>query len=229
MSEDIPKRVFNKLPKEKQERILTGAVNEFATHGFHQASINRLVEKLGIAKGSIFQYFGNKEGLFRVVFDYCIEMAKGTLREIKHWDDGVSFFDKIRATALAGIRFAQEHPEAYRLYLKVLFQKDFPLRENLIKRVHLFSAEYLRELVLEGIRRGEINPNIDVRSAVFFLDALLDRFVQAYVVEFWDADAGLYHASDDTLNNFVEHLVFIIANGLNAHNKGSVYYEESAN
>ena len=48
----------------------------FAEHGYHQASVNRIVGRLGIAKGSLFQYFGSKEGLFRHLFARALEELK---------------------------------------------------------------------------------------------------------------------------------------------------------
>ncbi|SFM90191.1 TetR/AcrR family transcriptional regulator [Thermodesulforhabdus norvegica] len=222
MTGEAPTRVFLKLSTEKQQRIIKEAIHEFSRYGFHRASMNRLVERLGIAKGSLFQYFGSKEGLFQFVFDRCVSMAKDALRKIKSGNSGdASFYDKIRATAWAGIKFARENPEVYGLYLRLLFQEDFPLRDSLIRKLHIFSAEYLKHLILEGIERGEISPEIDVSTAVFFLDAVLDRFVQAYFVEFWDAESGIFRAEDEVLQNKIDNLVKIIARGFKGYNSES--------
>ena len=52
------------------------AIDEFASHGFKEASLNRLVQKVGIAKGSIFQYFGTKEKLFGFIFDHAVNLVR---------------------------------------------------------------------------------------------------------------------------------------------------------
>jgi len=59
-----PQRAFLSLPEGKRQKILKIATKEFAIKGYAKASLNRMVEKLGIAKGSIYQYFHNKEHLF---------------------------------------------------------------------------------------------------------------------------------------------------------------------
>lgn len=48
----------------KRERIVNAAMQHFAEHGYHAARIEDLSAQLGVAKGSIFQYFGSKGGLF---------------------------------------------------------------------------------------------------------------------------------------------------------------------
>jgi AcrR family transcriptional regulator len=55
---------FAKLPLAQQQAILRAALDEFAAHGFHDASLNRIIEAAGISKGSMYYYFDGKEDLF---------------------------------------------------------------------------------------------------------------------------------------------------------------------
>ncbi len=55
---------FAKLPVAQQHAILSAALEEFAAHGFHDASLNRVIEVAGISKGSMYYYFDGKEDLY---------------------------------------------------------------------------------------------------------------------------------------------------------------------
>ena len=88
----FPRDTFNKLDEGKKSKILDAAVDEFSRHGFRQASMNRMVEQIGIAKGSLFQYFGSKEGLFKVIFDYAVELVRQSLRQVKKRHFQCGFF-----------------------------------------------------------------------------------------------------------------------------------------
>ena len=55
---------FAKLPSAQQQVILSAALNEFASHGFHGASLNRVIDAAGISKGSMYYYFDSKEDLY---------------------------------------------------------------------------------------------------------------------------------------------------------------------
>lgn len=213
-TEAFPSERFRNLESDKQERVLEAAIDEFALHGFRQASVNRLVQKLGIAKGSIFQYFGNKEGLFHVIFDHAVGLVRHSLRQVKQETAGKDFFERIRQSILAGIRFIERHPRIYRVYLKMIFQEDFPLRAEFLQQVHLFSAEYLRPHVEAGIAAGDLRQDLDVGMTVFFLDALMDRFLQAYCVSFLDAGAGLYKASEEEIERKVAEFIRLLKAGL---------------
>ena len=51
-------------PRAQQQAILRAALDEFAAHGFHDASLNRIIDAAGISKGSMYYYFDGKEDLF---------------------------------------------------------------------------------------------------------------------------------------------------------------------
>ncbi len=68
---------FSKLPIEKRERLLEAAAKEFATHGFEDASVNRILETVQMSKGAAYYYFEDKVDLFFTVIQYCIERMKG--------------------------------------------------------------------------------------------------------------------------------------------------------
>jgi len=212
----MPTETFRNLEPHKQRRILDAAVDEFARHGFLQASMNRVVQAVGIAKGSLFQYFGTKEGLFRFVFDHAVERVKGGLRRVREETAQADFFERMRRSLLAGVRFIDEHPDIYRIYLKMLFQENFPLRHEFLQQVHLFSARYLAPMVEQGMARGELRPDLNVKMTVFFLDAVMDRFLQAYCVRFLDAGAGLYQASEEEIQAGVAECVAVLRQGLGA-------------
>lgn len=48
----MPSQTFFNLPKEKQDRIMAAAREEFFTHSFDEASINRLIKAAGIPGGA---------------------------------------------------------------------------------------------------------------------------------------------------------------------------------
>ena len=66
----MPTDTFFRLPEEKRARILEGAWSEFTAVPYAEASINRIVRTSRIPRGSFYQYFTDKEDLYR----YLLEM-----------------------------------------------------------------------------------------------------------------------------------------------------------
>jgi AcrR family transcriptional regulator len=61
------------LPQAQQQVILQVALDEFASRGFHDASLNRMIDAAGISKGSMYYYFDGKEDLYAHVMRIGIE------------------------------------------------------------------------------------------------------------------------------------------------------------
>jgi len=206
-----PKKTFLALPLEKQKRIIETAASEFAERGFKGASLNSIVERVGIAKGSLYQYFHDKQHLFLYVFDYGIRLAKGALKEIESKE--ISIFEQIRYSIFAGFRFIKKYPLIYQIYLKILFEDKVPFREKLIGTLRFYSHKYLLPLLKRAKERGEIRPDVDLEMAAFMLDAMMEKMLQAYTLSYIDS-IGLYKADDKTINRLVDAWIDILKKGL---------------
>lgn len=205
---------FLNLPEEKKNRILETAIQEFSEKGYGRASINTMVNRLGISKGSIFQYFTNKRSLFFYVFEYAVALVKRTLVQVKEDTEDEEVFERIRKSLLAGVEFIQKHPHIYRLYLNLQMGDDTPFRSELIHKIRLFSAEYLSSLLRQGVERGEISNKISINQAVFLLDAVMDRFLLAHMVPYLSWEDKLYKAPRKTIEAWAEGLTGLLRRGL---------------
>jgi len=207
---------FTKLAAGKQDRILDAAIDEFSRWGYEKASINRMVGRLGIAKGSIFQYFGSKKNLYFHIFEHAVSLVRRRLKRVKAETEGDDFFVRLAKSLQAGIQFIRHHPRIYQIYLKMLFQEDFPFRADLLRTIRLFSMDYLRPMIETGIRRGELRRDLDPEMAAFFLDAVLDRFLQAYCVAYMDSGLGLFQANEEVIEARIEDCVEMVRLGMAA-------------
>jgi AcrR family transcriptional regulator len=73
----MPLARYESIEKSLKTRILDAAKQEFSTHGFEGASYNKIIQKIGISKGSMYYYFENKEDLFITCFLDAFAHARG--------------------------------------------------------------------------------------------------------------------------------------------------------
>jgi AcrR family transcriptional regulator len=52
-----------------RETILAAAAHEFATEGYHAASLSKILERSGVTKGAMYFHFASKEAMARAVAD----------------------------------------------------------------------------------------------------------------------------------------------------------------
>ncbi len=63
---------FFELKKDKQDRIINGALKVFAMQGYKHASTDDIVKEAGISKGLLFHYFESKLGAYEFVYEYSV-------------------------------------------------------------------------------------------------------------------------------------------------------------
>lgn len=67
--EDMPSERFLRLPEEKQRVIFTAAMEEFVRVPYDKVSINKIIQKAGISRGSFYTYFEDKGELLSFVLE----------------------------------------------------------------------------------------------------------------------------------------------------------------
>ncbi len=210
--QELEKGTFAKLADDKQQAIIKAAIFEFASQGYQKASCNNVVKVAGISKGSLFQYFGSKEGLFLFVFGRFIGKVKETVKEATATK--ADFFDLVHAILVAGLRFIDSYPQYFQMYLRVLFEQEVPHREELLAEVRLFSQEYFGPHCQAAQDQGIIRDDIGVEMVIFMLDAAIDRFLQAYARPYLDCGLDLAGLSDQKLQERVAELLMVLKDGL---------------
>ena len=67
---------------QKQEKILTTALELFAVDGYAATPTSRIARRAGVSEGLIFRHFENKEGLLQAILEYGREYAAVAYAEI---------------------------------------------------------------------------------------------------------------------------------------------------
>jgi TetR/AcrR family transcriptional regulator len=149
---------------------------------------------LGIAKGSIFQHFGSKDGLFfeaykRAVYSFAPYLrVPADVREL-------GFFGVLHYWLVRTEHMVREDWIPYRVYLLGQYGTDLVLRRE-INRFLIAEDPYGRvEFVRFGLERGELRRDLDIEMVVSILDWVVERFQDALLIE--ELDPGLFRRQGD--------------------------------
>jgi AcrR family transcriptional regulator len=173
----------------KRSKIIDVAMKHFAEQGYHAARVGDMATELGIAKGSIFQHFGSKDGLF-------FEVYKKAVRSFSRYLDAPSevrergFFEVLHYWLERTEHLIREDWIPYRVSLLGNYGTDLALKRE-INRFLLAEDPYgTVAFVRFGIERGELRSNLDLEMTVSIVDWTMERFQDALVTE--ELDPGLF-------------------------------------
>lgn len=197
---------FQKIAEDKQTRITSAAISEFAHQGYRKSSMNVICDNAGISKGSLFQYFTSKQGLFKAIVDFAEERVKNYLRQVRDETETLNFFDRLSQILRSGLQFIDNHPFLAQIYFNVLQTNDSPFGNEIIANLNDKSCHFIEKLIISGISRGELHNDRDPARTAFFINAILEKFLRSYYSEFLTRGSGLYQASDETVDAWIAEL-----------------------
>jgi TetR/AcrR family transcriptional regulator len=173
----------------KRTRIIEAATQHFAEHGYHTARVGDIATVLGIAKGSIFQHFGSKDGLFFEVYKRAVRsFAKYLDAPAEVRDAG--FFDVLRYWLVRTEHLLREDWIPYRISLLGNYGTDLVLKRE-INRFLIAEDPYgTVSFVRFGLDRRELRKDMDVEMIVSILDWMMERFQDALLTA--ELDPGLF-------------------------------------
>lgn len=135
-------------------RLLEAASAEFGERGYHEAAINGITQRAGVALGTFYTYFESKEEVFRALVR---DMSRATRQHVAEAVRGAP--DRLAAERLgleAFIRFVRGHRELYRIIEEAQFVAQDVYREHYLT----FADGYSRNLATARAR-GEIADGED--------------------------------------------------------------------
>jgi TetR/AcrR family transcriptional regulator len=173
----------------KRARIIDAAMRHFAEQGYHAARVGDIAAGLGIAKGSIFQHFGSKDGLFFEVYKKAVRSFPRYLDAPAEARNG-GFFEVLRYWLARTEHLIHEDWIPYRVSLLGNYGTDLTLKRE-INRFLLAEDPYgTVAFVRFGLQRGELRRDLDQEMIVSILDWTMERFQDALLTE--ELDPGLF-------------------------------------
>jgi TetR/AcrR family transcriptional regulator len=166
---------FERLEKEKQNKILNAACEVFGRHGYKKASMKDIAGAAGVSKSVLFKYFTNKQNLYVTVFRLASESIKAADNSARA-EDPADMFLLMRRSAKTRLSLFKEYPWIYKFSYTAAFDGD-PFVRKLVKKE---LAAYRRAVTKHGQAkgrggtddfkglRGDISPAV-ARQIIFWI------------------------------------------------------------
>jgi len=218
----MPKETFHQLKSDKKELITNAFLREFALKPYDEASISEVVKKLGIAKGSIYQYFKDKMDLFLYLIEKANTVKAAYVTTIKR-EDYPDFWTYFIELFKVGLNFdAEHHLESHFLFglsqnlyspsVKLIFDK-------MINQAVQIFEELVKAEIEKGLFRDDIPTNImayslfhagrDMQEHLQFIGLVNP---QKSIAE----QLPVYHHKEELLLEHVQHYINLVKPAFNA-------------
>lgn len=168
-----------KKNKPKYMQIIDAAVIVIAENGYHQAQVSKIAKQAGVADGTIYLYFKNKEDILISLFE---EKMGEFVEKIEEKIAGkVTAEEKLLMMIETHFQLlSDDHHMAIVTQLELRqSNKELRLRINAVLKGYL---QVIEKIILEGKETGEFSSNLDVRLARQMIFGTIDETVTSWVM-----------------------------------------------
>ena len=129
---------FFDLSREKQNRMINGALEVFAKNGFKHASTDDMVKAVDVSKGLWFHYFGSKLGLYTFVYGYSVKYMILELSSVVDANEK-NYFEIIKQIEFTKMRISKSYPYMAMFLEQALEENDADVLEQTAEDRKIFQ------------------------------------------------------------------------------------------
>ena len=166
------------------QSIQEATMRVIARKGMSAATMQEIADEAGVAKGTIYLYFRDRDELVEKTFETAI--AQLGERIDAALEKELPFEEKLREALRVRLAFFRENREFFRLYLSLRMPEGTPQQQRRHKRTchpqYRTRLQKFAELLKEAMGRGEIRPVEQYRLALFVIEGctavILERLTE---------------------------------------------------
>jgi len=163
---------------DKYHRILEAAVKVFAEQGFFQSTISQIAKEAGVADGTIYLYFKNKDDILVQFFSYKTKQVFSRFRE--DVDKADNAIDKLRNLIRRHLKEFQSDRNMAVVYQAETHQRS-RLVEKQIKEMSKMYLDIVSEIVEQGQEEGDIRKDLYLSLVKRFILGAVDEVINTWL------------------------------------------------
>ena len=190
---------INKIVKNnKYHLILEAAIKVFARQGFYQSTVAQIAGEAGVADGTIYLYFKNKDDILVQFFNYRTKQVFDRFRAVVNQSD--NSHDKLRSLIRCHLTEFQRDRNMAVVY-QVETHQNSRLAETQIREMSQMYQDLVSEIVETGQQEDSIRKDLYVGLVKRFILGAVDEVINTWLHS--DKNYDLVSMADPLVDLFV--------------------------
>ena len=167
------KKITPRDKTELREKIMQSAMENFAKDGFDRTRMEDIATAAGLAKGTLYLYFKNKEDLFYAICDHNLEELRNQLSRLFNRRENIildaeRFYDEYQKGSIGGDTIWFE---------MIALSTRSPKLKKILAENQRKVYQVVKEFLKKQIDRGFLTEDIDIDIVASTLIALYNGLV----------------------------------------------------
>ena len=161
--------------EKRRYEILEKALDVFMDEGFEDVTFQKIADRCGITRTTLYIYFKNKRDIFNFSIKQFLQALENNITEMRK-TKGLSHTEKLIRVMTIIIERLEENHRLLSVILNYIFYMSkgdydpgYRLRRRTVRLRHILAT-----MLIEGIKAGEFDSHLKVKDANELLYSLLE-------------------------------------------------------
>jgi len=169
----------------RRYEILEKALDVFVDEGFENATFQKIADRCGITRTTLYIYFKNKRDIFNFSIKQLLQLLENDINGIGK-EKGISYSEKLVRVMTVIMERLEENNRLLAVVLDYLiyaskssddYDPGLKVRRRTVRLRHIQAT-----LLIAGIKSGEFSPSVNVKDANELLYSILEAAVFRRVI-----------------------------------------------
>ncbi|MFZ5880277.1 MAG: TetR/AcrR family transcriptional regulator [Chloroflexota bacterium] len=171
--EGVVTRTFRRLDPERQQAIVEAILDEAIERGPTSINIKQVAGRAGVAVGSLYQYFNNREGLLAFATRLSTGLMTDALQMIEPYLRDLPLREGLRYYLMGGMEWGDTMTGLVQFVARAAYTGDPALAQTIVQPIADVMLEIVKKLLAAAQQRGELRPDVDLDATARAVNALI--------------------------------------------------------
>src|SRR5512136_1245134 len=171
--EGLVTRTFRRLDPQRQQAVLAAILDEAIEKGPAAINIKHVAARADVAIGSLYQYFGSREGLLNFAIELCMYYMTDMFETYSPLLTEMPLSEGLTAYLNTGIEWSQTQLGMIQFLARAAYHGDPELADRVVKPIGLAMCTIVHDMLAKGVERGEVRSDIDLEATARAVNAAL--------------------------------------------------------
>jgi AcrR family transcriptional regulator len=206
-------RTFRRLDPERQQAILNAILDEAIEKGPTSLNIKQVAERAGVAVGSLYTYFGSREGLLDFAIELCVRYMTDAFNSYRPYLLALPLRRALAAYLTGGVEWSRTQAGLIQFFVRAAYHGDPAMAERVVRPIADTMQGIIHDILTHAAERGEIRADIDLDAITRVVNTLLIAVGDSQIMPYLNT---YFQVTDDEVSpeRLLEALLDFILHGI---------------
>ena len=166
-------RTFRRLDPQRQQAVLAAILDEAIEKGPAAINIKQVAGRAGVAIGSLYQYFGSREGLLNFAIELCVSYITDMFEMYKPMLVEMPLQEGLTVYLNTGVEWSQTQLGMVQFMTRAAYHGDPELADRVVKPIGTVMRDIVHDMLAAAVERGEVRADIDLEATTRVVNAAM--------------------------------------------------------